>query len=162
MFSWGPMLDYVALQMLFQVNWGELDYLVVDFPPGAADAQLEMLKYLKGAGALLTVGPQQVTHLDSRRLVQLLRERDVPVLGGVENMGSALCPDCGKEIELFPRDAAADTIWSLGVPELGRIPILPGLGTLNERSEPSVVADPDGPHAQAFRTIARSLGEQLK
>ena len=157
MFAWGPMTDMVAMQMLFQVDWGPLDLLVIDFPPGAADAQLEMLRHLAGAVAVVVVGPQQVTHLDSRRLVELLRERQVRVAGGVENMSSALCPDCGKEIELFPRGAGDRTIWSLGVPELARVPILPALSGLTPGGEPSLVAEPDGQPARIFRALARTL-----
>jgi ATP-binding protein involved in chromosome partitioning len=161
LYSWGPLLEYVAYQMLFQVNWGELDFLVIDLPPGAAEAQQQLLRQLHLAGAVIVVGPQDVTHLDSKRMVRLLREIDVPVLGGVENMSSALCPECGKEFSLFPKVRHARTIWAMGVEELGRIPIYQEVAAGGDRGEPVVVATPHSPQAAAFRRIADQVVARL-
>lgn len=152
---------FVGRQLVQEVNWGELDYLVVDLPPGTADLQQELIRLLRFDGALLVVGPQDVAHLDGKKMLELLREEDVPVLGGVENMGALVCPHCGEPIEVFPQVGDGRSIWSLGVRRLSRIPLDPALARAGDRGRPLLVAEPESPGSLAFRELAREVDAAL-
>ena len=122
-----PLLGAALRQLVTQVEWHGLDVLLVDLPPGTADLQQQLVGVVALAGALVVVGPQDVAHLDARKFVRFLRDADVRVLGGVENMSGLLCPHCGERIEVFPSGPAERAIWADGVPLLGRIPLDPDL-----------------------------------
>jgi ATP-binding protein involved in chromosome partitioning len=154
-------VHFVGRQLVHDVAWGELDYLVVDFPPGTADAQQQLLRLLPLAGALLVVSPQDVAHLDAKRVVGMLRDAGVPVLGAVENMSSLVCPHCGEEVEVFPTARDARSVWALGVDRLGTVPLDPALARAGDRGRPVLVDRPDGPQAEAFRLIAAGVTEAL-
>ena len=124
-------LPFVLRQLLYGVSWGDLDYLLIDLPPGTADLQVELFREAKLDGALLVVGPQDVAHLDAKKLVTLLRDAEVPVLGAVENMAGLVCPHCGEPIELFPPVAPERSLWHDGVRRLVSIPVDPTLAQLN-------------------------------
>jgi ATP-binding protein involved in chromosome partitioning len=124
-------LPFVLRQLLYDVSWGGLDYLMIDLPPGTADLQVQLFREVKLDGALLVVGPQDVAHLDAKKLVTLLREADVPLLGAVENMAGMVCPHCSEAIELFPPVAAPRSLWHDGVRRLVSIPLDPALAQLN-------------------------------
>ena len=124
-------LPFVLRQLLYDVSWGDLDYLVIDLPPGTADLQVELFREVKLDAALLVVGPQDVAHLDAKKLVTLLRAAEVPLLGAVENMAGMTCPHCGEPIELFPAVAAERSLWHDGVRRLVSIPLDPALARLN-------------------------------
>jgi ATP-binding protein involved in chromosome partitioning len=109
------------------VDWGDAQVLVVDLPPGTGDMIQHLASIRAVAGALLVVTPQDVAHLDARKLVALLRQRGVPILGGVENMAGMRCPHCSDTIELFPPTAPDRTIWRDGVERLASIPFVPAL-----------------------------------
>ena len=126
-----PTLPFVLRQLLYGVSWGELDYLLVDLPPGTVDLQAGLFREVRLDGALIVVGPQDVAHLDAKKVVTLLRDADVPLLGAVENMAGLLCPHCGEPIELFPPVAAERSLWHDGVRRLVSIPLDPALGELN-------------------------------
>ena len=126
-----PTLPFVLRQLLYGVSWGELDYLFVDLPPGTADLQVQLFREVKLHGALVVVGPQDVAHLDAKKLVTLLRDANVPLLGGVENMAGLVCPHCNERIELFPPVAAERSLWHDGVRRLVSIPLDPALAQLN-------------------------------
>jgi ATP-binding protein involved in chromosome partitioning len=149
-----PMLGGVLRQVVHDVDWGELDVLLVDLPPGTADVQQQLLDVLELAGALVVVGPQDVAHLDARKLLDFLRAADVRVLGGIENMSGLACPHCGEAIEVFPRVAHDRSVWAAGVEQLGRIPLDPAVATAGDRGRPVVLAEPEGAVARAFTDVA--------
>ena len=126
----GTLVDLVTRQLIQDVAWGELDYLVVDLPPGTADLQQQLFARADLAGAIVVVGPQDAAHLDARRLVTMLRDAGVPVLGAVENMSGLRCPHCGERIEVFPNVAPERSVLR-EVPLLGSVPLDPAYARLN-------------------------------
>jgi ATP-binding protein involved in chromosome partitioning len=127
-------------QLLADVEWGDLDVLVIDLPPGTADLQQQLFGLVELGGALIVVGPQDVAHLDGRKVLDMLRSAGVRVIGGVENMAGLVCPHCGETIDVFPPAAEDRAIWADGVQQLGRIPLDPRLGA--EPAEPQPAFDP--------------------
>jgi ATP-binding protein involved in chromosome partitioning len=147
----------VLHQLLTRVAWGELDELVVDLPPGTADLQQQLLRLVCPAGAVIVVGPQDVAHLDARKVLDLLGEAKIPVLGGVENFAELACPHCGEPVEVFPHVAQERSIWAAGVACLGRVPMDPAVATAGDSGRPLLLARPTSRPAQALREIARRL-----
>jgi ATP-binding protein involved in chromosome partitioning len=158
----GQMVEFVGRQLVHDVAWSELDYLIVDLPPGTADVQQQLLRLLPLAGAVIVVSPQDVAHLDAKKVVSMLRDAGVPVLGAVENMSGFACPHCGERVEVFPHGPEERSLWALGVPLLGAIPLDPALARAGDRGRPLLAEDPDGPHAQAFRRLAASVAAALE
>lgn len=154
-------LPFAVRQLVDDVDWGELDILVLDLPPGTTELQRHVLEEVRLSGALLVVTPQDVAHLDAKKLISLLEENEVPVLGAVENMSTFVCPHCGEETEVFPRVREGRSIWSLGVERLARIPLDPRVARAGEDGTPALVAAPDSPAATAFRTAADALVGRL-
>jgi ATP-binding protein involved in chromosome partitioning len=155
-----PLIYSALRQLLRDVAWGSLDYLLIDTPPGTADLQQELLQHTHLSGALIVVGPQDVAHLDGRKVVDMLRAGDVPIIGGVENMAQLTCPHCGEEVHVFPRAARDRTIWAEGVTHLASIPLDPVVASAGNGHRPVLLAAPDGPQAAAFRNLAdRVLAE---
>jgi ATP-binding protein involved in chromosome partitioning len=134
-----PLLTAALRQLVVEVEWGRLDLLLVDLPPGTADLQQQLVDVVSLDGAVVVVGPQDVAHLDARKFVSFLRDAGVPVVGGIENMSGLVCPHCGETIEVFPRAAEDRAIWADGVAVLGRVPLDPRLGA--EPAEPQPVFD---------------------
>ena len=126
-----PLLTAALRQLVHQVDWGQLDVLLLDLPPGTADLQQQLVGVVSLDGAVLVVGPQDVAHLDARKFLAFLRDADVPVLGAVENMSGLECPHCGERIDVFTPVAESRSVWAEGVPLLGRIPLDPALGKLD-------------------------------
>lgn len=126
----GQLVDTVARQLIEDVAWGDLDYLFVDLPPGTADLQQQLFARGRLDGAIVVVGPQDVAHLDARRLVTMLHDAGIPILGAVENMSALQCPHCGERIEVFPRVAEARSVLR-EIPLLGEIPLDPACARLN-------------------------------
>jgi ATP-binding protein involved in chromosome partitioning len=122
-----PLLGAALRQLVEQVEWRDLDVLLIDLPPGTADLQQQLVGVVALAGAIVVVGPQDVAHLDARKFVDFLRGASVPILGGVENMAGLSCPHCGEHIDVFVPAEPDRAIWSDDVPQLGRIPLDPGL-----------------------------------
>ena len=116
-----PMVEMLVRQLVNDVEWGARDYLIVDLPPGTADVPQHVLRVIRDVHALVVVGPQDVAHLDAKKVLSMLEDASVPVLGGVENMSGLTCPHCGEVIDVFPRVADERSIWSLGVQRLGTI-----------------------------------------
>jgi ATP-binding protein involved in chromosome partitioning len=135
-----PLLTAALRQLVLEVEWGELDLLLVDLPPGTADLQQQLVDVVSLDGAVVVVGPQDVAHLDARKFVAFLRDARVPVLGGIENMSGLVCPHCGETVDVFPPVAEERAIWADGVPLLGRVPLDPQLGS--RPAEPQAVFDP--------------------
>ena len=125
-----PLLTAALKQLIENVEWGGLDVLLVDLPPGTADLQQHLLEVVSLDGAIVVVGPQDVAHLDARKFVDFLRDAGVRILGGIENMSGLSCPHCGELIEVFPPVAEDRSIWSDGVGTLGRIPLDPELAAV--------------------------------
>ncbi len=157
----GPMSSLVLHQLATAVDWGVLDYLVIDFPPGASEVQQQLLSLLRPSGALIVVSPQDVAHLDAKKVLDLLQRLSIPVLGGFENFSVMDCPHCGKPVEVFPSAKPERSIWSLGVEQLGRLPIDPAVARAAETGRPLLAADPDSPPARAFRQLASVIIEAL-
>jgi ATP-binding protein involved in chromosome partitioning len=153
--AWQSNLVNLLLHRFFHgVDWGELDLLIVDLPPGTADAQ-QLVVGLGPTGTVVVVTPQDVAHLDAKKVLTMLREANVPVLGAVENMAWFACPGCGERNELFPPAAAERSIWvDPGVPRLATLPFTP---SVSSAGGPIVVTAPESEEAQAFVALARRL-----
>ena len=154
-------VNFVLNQLAQQVQWSDLDYLIVDLPPGTADVLQHLVLLLRPSGALIVVGPQDAAHLDAKKVVTMFREHEVPVLGGVENMHELQCPHCHGEIELFPRVRASRAIWSIGVEQLAELPFEPQLAEAAERGKPFLIAAPQSDQAQRFRRLAERVTAQI-
>ena len=152
-------LAVVLRQFLEGTNWGELDYLVIDLPPGTADLQQELTRVVDLSGALIVVGPQDAAHLDAKRVVELLELLGVTVLGGVENMAGLTCPHCGEHVEAFPAASKERSLWSLGVRRLATFPLDPS--TAQNGAGPVVVAAPESPQAVRFFDLAQVVRGEL-
>jgi ATP-binding protein involved in chromosome partitioning len=158
----GPMVMKAIEQMLGDVDWGELDYLVLDMPPGTGDAQLTVTQKIPLGGAVIVTTPQDVALIDARKGLAMFRKVNVPVIGVVENMSSFVCPQCGHETAIFKHGGGERTAEVLGVPFLGRIPLDAAIVEGGDAGVPIVVAQPDGPHAAAFRAIAAAVADEVE
>jgi len=144
------------------VDWGELDVMVLDMPPGTGDAQLTVAQKIGLAGAVIVSTPQDVALIDARKGLAMFRKMEVPVLGLVENMSTFVCPQCGHETHVFRSGGGERTAKELGVPFLGGIPLDAEIAEGGDAGVPIVVKRPDGPHAQAFRRIAQAVAEAVE
>jgi ATP-binding protein involved in chromosome partitioning len=154
-----PSLAVVLRQFLAGTNWPDLDYLVIDLPPGTADLQQELTRVVELSGALIVVGPQDAAHLDAKRVVELLDRLGVRVLGGVENMTGLTCPHCGEHVDAFPRVSEERSLWKLGVRRLATFPLDPS--TTQNGDGPIVIAAPESPQALRFRKLATVVRNEL-
>ena len=157
----GPMVSSALEQMLRDVQWGELDVLVVDMPPGTGDAQLTLAQRVALSGAVIVSTPQDIALIDARKGLSMFRKVAVPVLGIVENMSYFLCPKCGERAEIFGHGGARDEADKLGVPFLGEVPLHLDIRTTSDSGHPIVVAQPNSPHSQVYKNIAGRVWKQL-
>jgi ATP-binding protein involved in chromosome partitioning len=158
----GPMLNGIIRQFLYQVRWGELDYLIVDMPPGTGDAQLTMAQAVPMAGAVIVTTPQTVALLDSRRGLRMFQQMQVPVLGIVENMSYFIPPDApDKQYDIFGSGGGEKTSKELNLPLLGCIPLEMSLRQGGDRGVPIVVEFPDSASAQALKAIAQQIAARV-
>lgn len=155
------MIEVLFMQLVRSTTWGDLDYLLVDLPPGTADLQQAVMRRLRPSGVVLVVTPQDVAHLDAKKVLTMLETAGATVLGAIENMCGLTCPCCGTIIEVFPPVPEEQSIWALGVERLGAVPLDPGLGRASAAGRPVVVDDPDGTQATALSAIATKLHEAL-
>lgn len=153
----GPIIMKIVTQFLRDVAWGELDFLIVDMPPGTGDAQLSLVQATRVSGVLIVTTPQDVATGDALRGARMFERVDVPVLGVIENMSSFACPHCNTVTQLFSVGGGARLAAEVGVPLLASVPIYPGVMQGGETGQPIVVAEPDSEPARAFRTIASDL-----
>jgi ATP-binding protein involved in chromosome partitioning len=158
----GPMVISALTQMLREVEWGELDVLVVDMPPGTGDAQLTMAQQVPLAGAVIVSTPQDLALIDARKGLNMFRKVDVPVLGIVENMSYFIAPDTGNRYDIFGHGGARREAERLGVPFLGEVPLEMKIRESSDEGAPVVVSEPDGPHARIYRDIARKAWERVE
>ena len=157
----GPMVMSALNQMLRDVNWGELDILVVDLPPGTGDAQLTMAQQVPLSGAVIVSTPQDIALLDARKGLNMFRKVDVPVLGIIENMSYFSCPNCGHRSEIFSHGGARREAEKLGVEFLCEVPLDIAIRETSDDGTPIVVARPDSEHAKVYRLLAKRVWEKV-
>jgi ATP-binding protein involved in chromosome partitioning len=157
----GPMVMSALTQMLREVEWGSLDVMVVDMPPGTGDAQLTMAQQVPLKGAVIVSTPQDLALIDARRGIAMFRRVNVPVIGIVENMSMFICPHCGERSDIFGHGGARREAERLHVPFLGEVPLALDIREKSDLGTPVVANDPDGAHAKAFRAIAARVRDAL-
>ena len=158
----GPMVMSAITQMLREVNWGELDVMIVDMPPGTGDAQLTMAQATPLSGAVIVSTPQDLALLDARRGVAMFQRTEIPVLGIVENMATYICPACGHVEHIFGHGGARAEAEKLAVPFLGEVPLNMAIRETSDAGRPLTAAEPDSPFATVYRGIAGALWENLE
>jgi ATP-binding protein involved in chromosome partitioning len=158
----GPIIMKIIQQFLRDVDWGELDFFLVDLPPGTGDAQLSLVQTIHLHGALIVTTPQQVATGDSLRGAKMFERVGTKVLGVVENMSYYVCEHCGEKSELFLAGGGERLAAELGVPLLGQIPLQAGLARLADGGQPIVVSQPDSPAGQALTDTARQVAALLQ
>jgi len=157
----GPMLGKALHQLMADVHWGDLDYLVVDMPPGTGDVQITFSQQLKVSGALLVATPQEVALADVIRAKSMFDKVMIPIVGLVENMSYFVCDGCGKKHEIFSRGGAQRAAERFNIPYLGEIPITPSLREGGDKGVPSLIQDPTSEVSRSFLSIAAKLAGQL-
>ncbi len=156
----GPMLMGALQQMLFQVQWGALDVLIVDLPPGTGDVQMTLSQKSQVDGVIIVSTPQDIALLDARKGIDMFRKLETPIIGMIENMSVHVCSKCGNEEHIFGDGGVRKEAEKLGVPVLAEIPLHLDIRTTSDGGAPIVVSKSDTPQAQAFRTLARQLIDQ--
>lgn len=157
----GPMLHGVVRQFFQDVRWGELDYLVIDMPPGTGDVALSLSQTVPVAGAIVVTTPQSVALADSRRAVGMYKKLDIPTLGVIENMSHYVCPSCAHQSDIFGQGGGERMAEELNVPFLGGIPLYEPIRLGSDTGTPLVIGDPDCPAAQSFLRIAERAAAQV-
>jgi ATP-binding protein involved in chromosome partitioning len=157
----GPMVMKAIEQMLGDVDWGALDFLILDMPPGTGDAQLTVTQKVPVAGAVIVTTPQDVALFDARKGLAMFRKVNVPVLGIVENMSTFVCPKCGHETDVFRSGGGERTARELDTPFLGSVPLDAAIAEGGDAGIPIVVAQPKGAHAAAFAQIAATVSAAI-
>ncbi len=157
----GPMVMRAIEQMLGDVEWGDLDYMILDLPPGTGDAQLTVTQKVPLAGAVIVTTPQDVALIDARKGLAMFRKVNVPVLGIIENMSTFVCPHCGQETDIFKKGGGRKTADLLGTAFLGSIPLDAKIVEGGDAGVPIVVAAPPGPHPHPIRKVAQSVAAEV-
>lgn len=157
----GPMLAKIIAQFLFSVDWGELDVLILDLPPGTGDVQLTLTQSAPLSGALIVTTPSTLALEDVGRGVEMFRQTQVPILGLVENMAAFTCSDCGHTSHPFGHGGGAAAAEALGIPFLGELPLDPEMRAGADAGTPMVLSQPDAPGSQVIRRLAVDLLERL-
>jgi ATP-binding protein involved in chromosome partitioning len=157
----GPMLHGAVQQFFREVRWTDLDYLVVDLPPGTGDVALSLSQTVPVAGAIVVTTPQQVSLADSRRAIAMYKKLNIPTLGIVENMSYFVCTNCQHEAEIFGHGGGEQMAADLGVPFIGRIPLYQAIREGGDSGVPLVIKEPDSPAARAFLAAAERTAAQV-
>ena len=157
----GPMLHGIIQQFFREVRWDNIDYLVVDLPPGTGDVALSLSQTVPLSGSVLVTTPQTVSVADTRRAVRMYQKLNVPTLGLIENMSHFVCPTCTHESDIFGKGGGEGLATEMGMPFLGRIPIYEPIRVGGDTGVPITVGEPNSPAAQAFRAAAERLAAQL-
>lgn len=158
----GPMVSNALEKMTRGVDWGHLDILVIDMPPGTGDVQISMSQNLQLSGALIVSTPQDVALMDARRGVQMFNKVDIPILGVIENMSCFKCPHCGEPSYIFGKGGAHSTALEMGLEFLGEIPLEVGIREACDQGHPIVLAAPDSVVSRAYGNIAEKVVQNLK
>lgn len=153
----GPMVHKLLQQFIEDVQWGELDYLIVDLPPGTGDAQLSLSQLLPITGAVMVTSPQEVSVIDVEKALGMWQRVEVPVLGLVENMSGFVCPSCGHHEEIFLRGGGRRLAERAGIPFLGEVPLVPAISRAGDEGTPVVIREPASRVAEIFAGIASSV-----
>jgi ATP-binding protein involved in chromosome partitioning len=158
----GPMVSKLITEFFKNVEWGELDYLLLDLPPGTGDAQLTVAQQVPLAGGVIVTTPQDVALLDVKRGITMFQQVNAPVLGVVENMSYHVCSGCGARADVFGHGGGEAMARQFGVPFLGEIPLVSAIRAAGDAGEPIVVADPDHPQSRAFFAVAGAVDAQME
>ncbi len=157
----GPMVTSALNQLLNQTQWDSLDYLIVDMPPGTGDIQLTLSQQVPVSGAVIVTTPQDIALLDARKGLQMFRKVSVPILGIIENMSTHVCSECGHEEPVFGSGGGEQIAADFDVDLIGSLPLDVRIREQTDSGTPSVIAEPDGPHAKAYRQAARRMAALL-
>lgn len=157
----GPLVTQLIQQFLRNVDWGELDYLVIDLPPGTGDTQLTLVQTIPLSGAVIVTTPQDIALIDASRGLQMFNKVNVPVLGIIENMSYFLCPNCGHRTDIFSYGGGKRTAERLNVPFLGEIPIDSYIRETGDSGKPIVIANPDSPQSRSFIEISQKIAAEI-
>ena len=153
----GPMATSALRQLLRETDWGQLDLLVIDLPPGTGDIHISLFQQAEVDGVVIVSTPQDLALIDAKKAIDMLRRVHVPLLGLIENMSYFIAPDTGTRYDIFGSGGAERAAGALDMPFLGAIPLVMSIREGSDAGQPPVIAQPDGPEAQAFRTIARTI-----
>ena len=157
----GPMLHSVITQFLRSVEWGQLDYLIIDLPPGTGDVQLTLIQTVAVSGAVIVTTPSVVALADVRKAIEMFRQVNVEILGVVENMSSFACPHCGKPVDIFGHGEGSKTAVAYGVPVLGEIEIDPRIRLGGDTGKPVAAQGESAPAAQSLYKVAKAVVARL-
>jgi ATP-binding protein involved in chromosome partitioning len=158
----GPLVSGILKQFLEQVEWGELDYLVVDMPPGTGDAQLSLVQLVNIDGAVLVTTPQDISTGDVRRAVRMFERVNTRIFGIVENMAGLSCPHCGGHVDVFGHGGGAQLAEDMHLQLIGQIPLDPGVREAGDAGTPTALSSPESPAGAAFREIAERVREAVE
>ncbi|MBA7661225.1 Iron-sulfur cluster carrier protein [subsurface metagenome] len=153
----GPMKMKAIQQFLGDVDWGELDWIVIDSPPGTGDEPLSVAQLIPATGAIIVTTPQEVALMDSRKAVAFAVKLNLKIIGIIENMSGMVCPHCGKKINLFKEGGGEKTALELGVPFLGKIPLDPQIVSSGDEGKPFIATQPDSEASKAFMEIVENI-----
>jgi ATP-binding protein involved in chromosome partitioning len=157
----GPMLHGALQQFFREVRWTDLDYLVVDMPPGTGDVALSLSQTVPVAGSIVVTTPQKVSLADSRRAVAMYKKLNIPPIGIIENMAYFACPNCAHEADIFGHGGGEQLAAELGIPFIGRVPIYQPIREGSDSGVPLMIAEPDSPAARAFMSAAEQMAAQV-
>lgn len=158
----GPMIGKALEQMLFDTAWDQLDYLIVDLPPGTGDIQLTLCQKVPVSGAVIVTTPQDLALVDVRRACEMFKKLNVPMLGVIENMSVYHCPQCNHEEHIFGEGASAQLMHEYQLALLGAIPLNKRIRELTDNGQPVVMVEPESAYAKTFYSIAKKVAEQIK
>ncbi|MBN1272689.1 MAG: Mrp/NBP35 family ATP-binding protein [Candidatus Aminicenantes bacterium] len=153
----GPMKMKAIQQFLGDVNWGDLDWLVIDSPPGTGDEPLSVAQLIPATGAIVVTTPQEISLMDSRKAIAFARKLNLKVFGIIENMSGMICPHCGGKIDVFKEGGGEKAAQQLNVPFLGKIPLDPAIVTSGDEGNPFIIANPDSEASKAFMEIVEKI-----
>ncbi|HID98419.1 MAG TPA: ATP-binding protein [Thermodesulfobacteriaceae bacterium] len=152
----GPMKMSAIRQFMYDIEWGDLDYLVIDAPPGTGDEQMTIAQTIPDAYAIIVTTPQEVSILDVKKSISFCKHVNMPILGIIENMSGMICPHCGKAIDVFKKGGGQKMSEELGLPFLGRIPVDPRIVTTGDAGQPILAKYPNSQTAEAFEKVVRN------
>ncbi len=158
----GPLKMKLIQQFLGDVEWGELDWLIIDSPPGTGDEPLSVAQLIPATGAIIVTTPQEVSLLDSRKAINFARKLNLKIYGIIENMSGLICPHCGKKINLFKEGGGKKAAEELGLPFLGSVPIDPKIVELGDDGRPFIIHQPEAEATKAFNNIVEKVLENSK
>ncbi len=153
----GPLKTSAIRQFVYEIEWGKLDYLIIDAPPGTGDEPMTVAQTIPDAYAVVVTTPQEVSLLDVRKSINFCKQINMPVLGIVENMSGMICPHCGKAIDIFKKGGGEKLAKELDIPFLGRIPVDPRIVTTGDAGRPIIASYPNSHTADAFQKIGRNV-----